>query len=212
MATIKNLIFDLGGVIYDIRYENIPDAFLAHGVTNMSDIYTRTSQTREMDLFEEGLLPSDALRQGVRALANAPLTDQDVDDIFNAILIDIPAPRIATLLALKQKYRVILYSNTNDINYQFYTREMMREYGFDIFSRCFHAAYFSHIMHIRKPKPEGFLRILREQGLRPEETLFIDDNEPNLAGARAVGIQGLWLHDCNMTELFDDRFNLRSPR
>ena len=208
MPQIKNLIFDLGGVIYDIRYENIPAAFQAHGVTNLGTIYTRTSQTHEMDLYEEGLISSDEVRHGLRTLADAPLTDGDIDDILNAILIDIPARRIATLLALKHKYRVFLYSNTNDVNYQYYTRLMMERYGFDIFRHCFHAAYFSHLMHIRKPKPEGFLRIMREQGIRPEETLFIDDNEPNLAGARAVGMQGLWLREGDMCDLFDERFNL----
>lgn len=209
MSHIKNLIFDLGGVVYDIRYENIAEAFLAHGVTNLSGIYSRTFQTHEMDLYEEGLISSDEVRRGLQALANAPLTDQEVDDILNAILIDLPPHRISLLLALKQKYRVILYSNTNDINYQFFTRQMMREYGFDVFSRCFHKAYFSHILHLRKPKPDGFRQILLEQGLKPEETLFIDDNEPNLAGARTVGIHGLWLQPGrDIQELFDERFQL----
>jgi len=207
MQELKNIIFDLGGVIYDIRYENIPEAFIAHGVTNMSEIYTRSNQTHEMDLYEEGLISTPEVRKVIQHYSDAPLSDQDVDDILNAILVDVPGRRVATLLALREKYRVILYSNTNDINYQYYTQHMKELFGFDIFERCFHAAYFSHIMHIRKPKSEGFELIMKEQRLKPEETVFIDDNEPNLAGARAVGMRGYWLHDKDMTDLFDEHFN-----
>lgn len=209
MKNIKNLIFDLGGVIYDIRYENVAEAFVRHGVTNLSDIFSRSFQTREIDLFEEGRLSPDEIRVGIASLANAPLSGEDVDDILNAILIDIPAHRVACLLALKEKYNVFLFSNTNQINYDFYTTRMKEKFGFDIFDRCFHKAYFSHIMHIRKPAAEGFQMILDEQHLCPSETLFIDDNAPNFVGARQVGMKVFHLHDMDMTEMFDDGFNLK---
>lgn len=207
MKKIKNIIFDLGGVIYDIRYENVAEAFVSHGVTNLSDIYSRTSQTHEMDLFEMGLMSVEEMREGIKQLADAPLTDQDVDDIYNAILVDMPAMRVALLLALREKYKVFLFSNTNQINYEYFTKYTKDKFGFDVFEKCFDAAYFSHLMHKRKPAADGFLQILDEQHLDPEETVFIDDNEPNLAGAREAGMRGYWLHDKDILDLFDDRFD-----
>ena len=60
MDAISNIIFDLGGVVYDICYENVANAFVQHGVTNLGEFYSRSFQTHEMDLLEEGL---DRLRQ-----------------------------------------------------------------------------------------------------------------------------------------------------
>ena len=50
---IKNIIFDLGGVIYDIRYENIADKFRSYGINDFEKLYSKASQTDVIDLFEE---------------------------------------------------------------------------------------------------------------------------------------------------------------
>ncbi len=211
MNRIYNIIFDLGGVIYDIRYENIADAFVRHGVTNLGNFFSRSFQTNEMDLFEEGKMSEASFRDYVRHITQAPLTDTEIDEIINAILIDIPAHRIALLLALRKKYRVYLYSNTNETNYKCYTEGMKRKFGFDVFSECFDHAYFSHLMGIRKPALEGFQLIVSDNGLRPEETVFIDDNMPNVEAALRAGIHGCYLdpaHDVGT--LFDEGFNFRT--
>lgn len=210
MDPIYNIIFDLGGVIYDIRYENIAEAFVRHGVKDLGEFYSRNFQTSEMDRFEEGLMTEEAFRDYVRKATHSSLKDEEIDEIINAILVDIPSHRIALLLALRQKYRVFLYSNTNQTNYLCYTHGMKEKYGFDIFDRCFDKAYFSHIMHIRKPKREGFQMILQEQHLDPAHTVFIDDNMPNVEAAIAAGLHGCYLNpDNDVNTLFDDRFNFR---
>ena len=79
----------------------------------------------------------------------------------------------------------------------------------NIFQKCFNAAYFSHFMHCRKPSPEGFHRILSEQHLVPEETLFIDDIAKNLEGARTAGLKTLHLAKGTILDLFDDNLNLK---
>ena len=99
---------------------------------------------------------------------------------------------------------MFLFSNTNQINYDCFTVKLKQKYGFDIFQECFDAAYFSQFMHCRKPATEGFERIIEEQHLVPSETLFIDDIEKNLDGARAVGINGLHLASGSILDLFDN--------
>ena len=201
---IKNIIFDFGGVIHDIRYENVAEAFAKHGITGLERFYSKDFQTAEMDLFEKGLISPAEYRDYIRRMTGKALSDNDIDDIVNAILIDVPKERVDLLLKLRNKYRTFLFSNTNQINYDCFTAKLRKRYGFDIFDRCFDAAYFSHFMHMRKPDPDGFRLILKEQRLEPSETLFIDDIEKNLVGARAVGIQGLHLAQGSILELFNE--------
>lgn len=211
MKRIYNIIFDLGGVIYDIRYENIADAFVRNGVTNLGNFFSRSFQTNEMDLFEEGKISEKDFRDYVRRITGAPLPDEVIDEIINAILIDIPKHRVALLLALRQKYRLFLYSNTNQTNYSCYTEAMQRKFGFDIFAQCFDQAYFSHLMGIRKPATEGFRRIVEGNGLDPDETVFIDDNMPNVEAAIKAGIHGCYLDpSLDVDSLFDEGFNFRT--
>ena len=200
---IKNIIFDFGGVIHDIRYENIAEAFARHGVVGLGRFYSKDFQTPEMDQFEKGLITPTEFRNYLRRITGANLSDSVLDEIVNAILIDVPAERVAVLEKVRRNYRTILFSNTNQINYDCFTTHLRSKFGFDIFDRCFDAAYFSQIIHLRKPSPEGFRLIIAEQGIKPGETLFIDDIAKNLEGANAVGINTFHLESGSVEQLFD---------
>ncbi|MBP5190021.1 MAG: HAD family phosphatase [Bacteroidales bacterium] len=210
MKEIKNIIFDFGGVIHDIRYENVGEAFVRHGITNLGNFYSKDFQTEEMDLFEKGLLSPAEYRDYIRRMTGHDLSDSDIDDIVNAILIDVPAERVELLIQLRDKYSVYLFSNTNQINYDCFTVRLKAKFGFDIFERCFDAAYFSQFMHCRKPSPDGFRQIIAEQHLDPDKTIFIDDIAKNLDGARAVGIHGLHLANGTILDLFDNEGKLKA--
>ena len=197
---IKNIIFDLGGVIYDIRYENIPEAFARMGAGNLISLYSKAQQTDFIDRYEEGLISSADFCEEIRKLSSVPLTDEQIREAWNAILIDVPAPRVDFLLKLKEKYNLFLFSNTNQFNYECFTAYLNKKYGFDFFGTIFKAAYFSHILHIRKPKEEGFRRIIQEQQLNPSETLFIDDSPQHIEGARRCGLNAYHLKDGEMIE------------
>lgn len=207
---IKNIIFDLGGVIYDIRYENIADKFRSYGITDFEKLYSKASQTDSIDLFEEGKITPAEFRDYLRGLSPVPLTDEQIDEAWNAILIGIPKERLELLGMLRLKYNIFLYSNTNQINYDKFTSELKAKYGFDVFGVTFKKAYFSQILQIRKPKLEGFRAILAEQGLKPEETLFIDDSPQHIEAARKVGINAYHLTGGEtMEQLFMCNLELR---
>ncbi|MBR3939498.1 MAG: HAD family phosphatase [Bacteroidales bacterium] len=207
---IKNIIFDLGGVIYDIRYENIADKFRSYGITDFEKLYSKASQTDSIDLFEEGKITPAEFRDYLRGLSPVPLTDEQIDEAWNAILIGIPKERLELLGMLRLKYNIFLYSNTNQINYDKFTTELKAKYGFDVFEVTFKKAYFSQILQIRKPKLEGFRAILAEQGLKPEETLFIDDSPQHIEAARKVGINAYHLTGGEtMEQLFMCNLELR---
>lgn len=200
---IKNIIFDLGGVIYDIRYENIADRFRSYGLQDFEKYYTQLSQTPTIDLFEEGRITPAEFRDYIRDISPIPLTDSQIDDAWNAILIEIPKLRWQLLGALRIKYNTFLFSNTNQINYDRFMAEAEQQYGFNPFEVSFRKAYFSQLMHTRKPKPDGFQMIIDENGLNPAETIFIDDNPTNVQTAKQLGMHTYIMpKDKKLEELF----------
>ena len=203
MKEIRNIIFDFGGVIHDIRYENVGEAFARHGVNNLGSFYSKEFQTREMDLFEKGLLSADEYRDYIRRMTGMDFTDETIDEIVNAILVDVPKERVELLRRLRDRYKIFLFSNTNQINYDCFTARLQEKYHFDIFTECFEAAYFSFMMHCRKPSKDGFEQIINEQGIEPLETVFIDDILKNLDGAFDAGLRGFHLSKGSIIDLFD---------
>ena len=200
---IKNIIFDFGGVLYDIRYQNIPEAFERCGLPDFEQIYSKQHQNDVMDQYEEGLISTEEFRAYIRSLSGGKLTDQQIDDCWNSIMINFPEKHESMLRCVSQHYNLYLFSNTNQLNYEQFRAEMRLQFGFDLFDRYFKKCYFSQLMHIRKPKEEGFRLIIAENHLNPEETLFIDDSPQHLIGAQACGLQTLHLKDgMDVSELF----------
>ncbi|MCL2245781.1 MAG: HAD family phosphatase [Lentimicrobiaceae bacterium] len=198
--SIKNIILDLGGVLYDIRYENIADTFRNYGLSDFEKIYLQAGQAPEIDLFEEGKITPEQFRNFIRSLSPNILSDKQIDDAWNAILIDIPQIRLDILKQLGKKYRIFLFSNTNAINCIEFERFVTEKFGENIFETHFEKAYYSHTLGIKKPKPEAFQHICLEQNLIPAETLFIDDTERHILGAQKAGLQTYWLHNEHLEE------------
>ena len=207
---IKNIIFDFGGVLYRIRYQNIPEAFEKCGIPRFEEIYSKQHQNDVVDQYEEGLISTEKFRSYIRALASCPISDQQIDNCWNAILLGFPKEHEELLQKASRHYNLYLFSNTNQLNYDRFRADMREQFGYDIFDRYFQKCYFSQLLHIRKPKAEGFRLILQENGLAPEETLFIDDSPQHLVGARACGLNVLHLQDgMDVTELFGEEGKLK---
>ena len=201
---VKNIIFDFGGVLYRIRYQNIPDAFSKCGIPHFEKIYSKQQQNAVMDQYEEGFISTQEFRHYIRTLTDFPITDQQIDDCWNAILLGFPKEHEEMLQKVSKHYNLFLFSNTNQLNYDRFRADMREQFGYDIFDRHFKKCYFSQLLHIRKPKLEGFQHIIQENHLEPAETLFIDDSPQHLIGARECGLQTLHLQDgMDVLDLFN---------
>jgi putative hydrolase of the HAD superfamily len=98
------------------------------------------------------------------------------------------------LSQLKQQYRVTILSNTNDIHIS-YVHELLGQHGLKDFSSLVHQVYYSHEVNLRKPNTDIYQYVLDHADYLPSETLFLDDNAHNVAGAQAVGIQTIRVTD-----------------
>ncbi|MDA3906483.1 MAG: HAD family phosphatase [Bacteroidales bacterium] len=190
---IKNIIFDFGGVIYDISHEKTKDAFEALGINNFEELYGHAIQTHLFENFEMGLISPSEFRTALRDYLNENILDKSIDDAWNALLIGFKQERLELLLKVKKNYRIFLLSNTNHIHYSKYIAELKMQSRYELFTDLFEKLYFSHQLGMRKPDAKIFNFVLQDNLINPEETVFIDDYELNISAARNLGIKGLLL-------------------
>lgn len=208
---IRNLIFDLGGVILDIDYDQSKNAFIRLGFQNFDHIYNRFKQDALFDHFEKGTITAQNFILQIQALSERNIKDSEIIQAWNAMLLDIPKQNLELLKNARINHRLFLLSNTNEIHYRAFFRYVQDHIGEERFRNYFEKDYYSHFLGLRKPNPEIFQYILKENNLIPGETLFIDDSPQHLAGAKKAGLHTF--HKTNNQRWVDmiDIFNLDIP-
>lgn len=186
-SNIKNIIFDLGGVLIDLDVSQTVKAFSDLAIPEPVGLAEIESRARMYAGLETGTVTPGFFREAVRELSPMLPSDEVIDKAWNAMLSDFPERRVKTLLELKENYRVFLLSNSNEIHFEFYTKRFKQDYAIEMDS-LFEQAYYSFRMNICKPRPEIFQKVLEQSMLLAEETLFIDDTAENLTAASALGI------------------------
>jgi len=192
-ASIKNIIFDFGGVILNIDYKITEQAFAKLGLKDFDRIYSQAVQNELFDVFEKGLISPTDFRREIKKFINDGVSDLQIDEAWNAMLLDLPEERVKYLSELKKNHRLFLLSNTNEIHFKTFSVYMQKQLSRDIFSDVFEKAYFSHKVKMRKPNAEIFELVLQENNLRKDETLFIDDSIQHIEGAKKIGLNAILL-------------------
>ncbi|WP_320051816.1 HAD family phosphatase [uncultured Acetobacteroides sp.] len=186
---IRNIIFDFGGVIINIDYHLTAKAFEGLGVTNFKNLFSQASQSNLFDNLEIGAISPSEFRNELRRIINLDITDEQLDNAWNAMLLDYPKHRLAFLSMIKDRYRTFLLSNTNQIHMDCYYASLLKEHGINGLDSLFEKLYFSHEVGLRKPDPAIYQLVLDQNKLKAEETLFIDDSAQNLSTPNSLGIQ-----------------------
>ncbi len=180
---IRNLIFDFGGVLIDLDMEAVARGLRAYGIE------TPGPELLEWGLkYETGQIPTETfLREVTCALPGS--RPAEIRKIWNATVAGLPGERLDFLEALKHSgnYQMFLLSNTNALHME-QARENMGTRDFNRFRECFRHLYLSHEIGMRKPEPGIFEFVLAENGLHPDETLFIDDTLEHTESASRLGI------------------------
>lgn len=172
MQNIYNIILDYGNVIFDIDFPRLRQAFIELGVPDVDSFYGHRAQHPLFDAFDKGEISAADFRNEIRKIVGKPeLTDGEIDDTWNSLLIGVRSGHHAVLLDLKERYRTFLLSNNNAIHYDWIMRYLDREFGLPDNSVFFEKDYYSHLLGMRKPDPEIFTFVLDTHDLDPAETL-----------------------------------------
>lgn len=209
MQNIKNIIFDYGNVIFNIDFKQVQQAWKALGINNADEFYGHRHQDPVFNLLERGEISNADFRNRIRELTHKPeLTNEQIDNAWNAIFVGIPNGNHELLLKIKHKYRTFLLSNINAIHEDYVHQHLKSEYNIDSNNQFFEKVYYSHLMGKRKPEPAIFEQVLNENNLSPAETLFIDDSPQHLEAAKQLGIQTFLMTAPDTIQKFFEREKL----
>ncbi len=198
MEGIKNIIFDLGGVILNIDYKLSQQAFEQLGVADFKTMYSKCQQNDLFDRLETGKITAREFIEELQNQSPVKLHESDIINAWNAMLLDFPLRRLQILQQLQLHYNTYLLSNTNEIHEREFNYRLQQTCGYPTLAVFFDKIYLSHRIGMRKPHKEVFETILNENNLKADETLFIDDSIQHIEGAMSAGLKTIHLAD-NMT-------------
>ena len=185
---ISTLIFDFGGVIVNLDLPQCIQNLKNLGLGDVEKYLSNFGQSGFFLKWESGELTIEEFRTEIRKLTSNELTDKQIDDAWCSFLTDIPAEKIEVLKLLRNKYKLLLLSNTNPLHIQVSAAGEFAKYGGtmnDFFDKC----YLSYEMGLIKPNANIFEALLKDAGVRAEECLFIDDGPKNIETASKLGFQ-----------------------
>lgn len=183
---IKNLLFDLGGVIMNLDRERSVRAFEELGLSQAGELLGEYGQKGPFLALEKGEIGAEEFHNQLRPLFDRPVTDAEIDDAFNRFLTGIPVSRLRALRELRRRYKVYLLSNTNPIMVNGFIAEQFRQEELEM-TDYFDGIITSYEAKCYKPDKAIFDYACATCGIEPEETLFFDDSQANVDAARAVG-------------------------
>ncbi|HBN63822.1 MULTISPECIES: HAD family phosphatase [Duncaniella] len=188
---IKNLLFDLGGVIMDLDRDHCVRAFERLGMKDADDFLGVYGQKGAFLALESGKIDADEFHRQVRPMIDRPeVSDEEIDNAFNEFLVGIPVARLEALRALRKDYKIYLLSNTNPIMINSRIAEEFRKEGFEM-ADYFDGIFTSYEAGCCKPGKEIFDYTEREGHIKPDETLFFDDSQANVDAARSYGFNAV---------------------
>lgn len=189
MSSIKNIVFDLGGVLLDIDVAKTNAAFEALGIRNFNQYYTLSLVNPLFETLETGGIEPVEFYSSLRQITNTKATDTELMYAWNALLLDWRKKSVHHLQTLAGNYKLYLFSNTNVIHHEAFMQYFSVQTGLDSFDALFTGVWYSFEKNIRKPYTKSYQKLMQTESLQPHETIFIDDTLINIAGAREAGMQ-----------------------
>lgn len=194
---VKNIIFDLGGVIINLDPSLTQYEFNRLGEVPFETLYTQAKQTELFNEFETGRISDYTFFGELKKLLRYEGPDENLLFAWNAMLLDVPAKRLDLLIEAKQNYRTFLLSNTNETHINAFERDLYVKHGVKNFNDYFDEVYYSCRVNMRKPDKEIFEFVLSKNKLVAEETVFIDDSIQHVRSAGDCGIRAYLLNRPN---------------
>ncbi len=187
----ETIIFDLGEVIIDLDSKRVIDQFQKYSDKSAEDIIRLISKSQDLIDYEVGKMTDVEFCQVVNELLSIELSQASFEAIWNSFLGIIKLDKLHLMLALKEKFNVLILSNTNAIHQSAFDRRVGEHIPSKTMADLVHTAYYSHELGLRKPDPHIYQKVIDLQNLNPAKTIFFDDRLENITAAQDSGIQAI---------------------
>lgn len=182
------ILFDIGNVLIDIDYNRAIVRFQEMAKIDFRSIVSYHTQISLFNDFEKGKISSNDFVAELKKFLHDDVSDQQIIDAWNLILLRYPKEKIELLQRLKNDFRIYALSNINELHITEIDKNVQQLYGINAFRDLFHHAFYSNEVGFRKPEEELYAIVLEQLKIAPKNILFIDDKEENLVPAKVLGI------------------------
>lgn len=198
----KNIIFDLGNVLFDIDFSLTAAYFEEKGIQNFRNLFNLNYSIQLFDDFESGRIGEEVFYNQFRKQCKVGITNIEIENGWNALLGSFRKKSIDWIIENKKNYNMYLLSNTNSIHLK-KIKSIFRRQVYDMdMDKIFIKAYYSFAIKVKKPNIHAFQMVIDEQKLQINNTLFIDDNLANIKAAQGIGLKTIHLKQPNNAENF----------
>lgn len=200
LSNVRDVIFDFGGVLFEIDYNAPVREFAKLGFTDFKDIYSQAAQTDLFDKLETGNISNEDFFRFIESKC-PDASPEEVRVAWDSILTELWPQNVREVKRLRDHgFRTYLLSNTNAIHVSSFEKMIDTSMGLESFREAFDHIYYSNVIGMKKPYPATFLKVCEWNSLDPESTLFIDDSIQHVRGAAEAGLMVVHLTDMNAVE------------
>lgn len=186
---LRNIVFDLGGVLVDLDLDRCLAAFETLGMPKVAELINPYYPAEMLGKLEKGEITFHETCDKMRQLDERPdITDSQIAEAYTALLVDVPVAKLRMLETLRRKgLKTYVLSNNNTASMEvIYTMFLADGHPMAYY---FDKIYLSYELHELKPSPAIFRKVIADSSIRPEQTLFIDDGKKNIDTAQDLGFQ-----------------------
>lgn len=188
---MKNIIFDLGGVVIDLKRNHAAEALAALGISDAPELLGEYEQKGPFLLLEEGKLTTADFYDRLLPRCRPGTTCVDLRNALERFLVKLPVERLEALRRLRKRgFRLFVLSNTNPLMFNHWIDNAFRQEGLSM-NDYFDGIVTSFQERTCKPDPQIFRNLVERYHLKPEETLMLDDSAKNCESARSIGLNAI---------------------
>lgn len=187
-GSIKNVVFDFGGVICTGDMDLAIESFERLGLANTSEYMNLYKQNGFFGELESGTLTAEGFCEKLRELTGRQITMDDCRKAWLSFITELPERNLQLLRQLKEEgYHLALLSNTNPFVASWMLGENFDGHGHSL-KDYIENQYLSFLVRLMKPDERIFRLMLEGEGFVPEETLYVDDGSRNITVAGQLGM------------------------
>lgn len=184
---IKNVVFDLGGVIVELDTQRPIDRFKEVGVMDAEQLLDPYEQKGLFLEFENGTVDLNTFQKKLSEHSGKELSLDDIHYGWLGFMLDVPQEKLDYIGELRKKYKVYILSNTNPIIMRWAKSGVFCPSGRPL-TDYVDKIYASFEIGLTKPDSRIFEYMLADGNMLPSETLFVDDSQKNIDTAVALGL------------------------
>lgn len=186
-TVVKALLFDMGGIVIEIDFNRAFELWQRRSQLSLQEIRQRFKMDKAYERHERGEIEAGEYFQHLRNVLELDATDQEIVTGWNAIFVGEITTTLDDILLAKNKFPCFAFTNSNPTHQSAWMAACPNVVA------AFDRIFVSSELGLRKPEQAAFEAIAEATGIDLSAMLFFDDTMENIEGARAAGLQAVYV-------------------